>query len=184
MSPEIRSFPIAMGGSAVYKASMWICRIGVAAVLLVVCAACAARHGADHVAPDESRPHISWEIRVGGDVGDGDFVCASAKSPQPCVMPASTDETPSLATVHLLVHAAAQPTSYLGFMRAPFFGGEPERKLGEVNATVQPGDEPIGKTVVGRVTSTPGTYTLTISVDATHPGPSVSCASRKRYPLS
>lgn len=151
--------------------------------MLVVCAACAARHGAEHVAADESLPHISWEIRVGGDVGDGDFVCASAKSAQPCVMPASTDETPTLATVHLLVHAAAQPTSYLGFMRAPFFGGEPERKLGEVNATVQPGDQPVAKTVVGRVTSTPGPYTLTISVDATHPGPSVPVRISEEVPV-
>lgn len=137
--------------------------------MLVLCAACSARHGADHVAPDESRPHISWEIRAGGDVGDRDLVCGSAE-PQPCAIPSSTDTTPSLATVYLLVHAAEQPTNYLGFMLAPFFGGEAERKLGEINTTVQPGDEPVGRTVVGRVTSTPGTYTLTISVDATQPG--------------
>ena len=93
------------------------------------------------------------------------------------------DEAPTLATVHLLVHAAAQPTSYLGFMRAPFFGGEPDRKLGEVNATVQPGDQPVGKTVVGRVTSTPGPYTLTNSVDATHPGPSVPVRISEEVPV-
>ena len=151
--------------------------------MLVVCAACAARHGADHVAPDESRPHISWEIRAGGDIGDGDFVCASGDSAQPCVIRASTDKAPTLATVRLLVHAAAQPTSYLGFMRAPFFGGEPERKLGEVNATVQPGEEPVGKTVVGRVTSTPGTYTLTISVDATQPVASVPVHISEEVPV-
>lgn len=139
-------------------------------MMLAMCAGCAASHGAVHVAPDESRPHITWEIRTGGDDGDRDFVCGSSQPAKSCVLPASTDKVPTAATLHLLVHAAAQPTSYLGSMRAPFFGGDAHRKLGEVNATVEPGSRPVGTTVVGRATSMPGKYTLAISVDATQPG--------------
>jgi hypothetical protein len=129
-----------------------------------------AGHGPAHVAPDESRPHITWEIRAGGDEGDAELICGSSQPGKPCVLQASTEKTPSLATVRLFVHAAAQPTSYLGFMRAPFFGTDAGRKLGEVNTTVKPGSRPVSTNVIGRVTSQPGTYTLTISVDATQPG--------------
>jgi hypothetical protein len=44
-----------------------------------------------------------------------------------------------LATVHVLVHAAAQKASYLGFIRASFIQGDLDRKIGEINATVEPG---------------------------------------------
>jgi hypothetical protein len=129
-----------------------------------------ASDGVVHVAPDESRPHISWEIRAGGADGDADFVCGSAQRSKPCVLPASTEKSRALATVHLFIHAAAQPVSYLGFMRVPFFGGNGERKLGEVNITVKPGSRPVSSTVVGQVTLKPGDYTLTIAIDAIQPG--------------
>jgi hypothetical protein len=76
----------------------------------------------------------------------------------------------SAATIHLFVHAAAQTTGYLGFVQAPFFGVDVDRKLGEINATVEPGSRPVGVTVVGRVTPKPGSYSLTILVDATQAG--------------
>jgi hypothetical protein len=75
-----------------------------------------------------------------------------------------------LATVHVLVHAAAKTTSYLGFIRAPFFDGDMDRKIGEINATIEPDSEPTAKTVVGRITSRPGSYALIISIDAEQPG--------------
>ena len=128
-------------------------------------------HGPVHVAPDESRPHLTWEIRAGGDSGNAELICGSSQRAKPCVLRASTEKTPSLATVRLFVHAAAQPTSYLGFMRVPLFGTDDvDRKLGEVNTTVKPGSRPVGTTLFGRVRAQPGTYTLTISVEATQPG--------------
>lgn len=126
-----------------------------------------ASHGPVHSAPDESRPHLTWEMRSGGDEGNAELSCGSSQPGKPCVLSASADNTRSLATVRLFVHAAAQPTSYLGFMRVPFFGSDLDRKLGEVNTTVNPGSRPIGTTVIGRVASKPGNYTLSISVDAT-----------------
>jgi hypothetical protein len=130
-----------------------------------------AGHGEIHVAPDESKPHVTWEIRSGPKEGDEDFVCGSAHAEKPCVLNASTDGRRTLAAVYLLAHAAAQPTNYLGFIRASFFEGESERKLGEFNVTVEPGTRPVGATVVGLVTSKPGSYALTISIDATQEAP-------------
>jgi hypothetical protein len=135
-------------------------------VLLPISGACAA-HGVTHTAPDESRPHISWEIRTGGPLGGDQLVCGSSQASPTCTLAASTAQAPALATVHLFFHAAAQPTSYLGFMRAPFIEGSGQYKGGEVSATVDPGSQPVATTVSGLVTSKPGAYALTISVDAT-----------------
>jgi hypothetical protein len=140
----------------------------VACLSAVLCTRCATS-GAVHVAPDESRPHISWEIRSGADKGDEDFVCGSAQPARPCVLAATTETKPVLATVSVFVHAAAQPTSYLGFMRVSFLEDDGDRRLGEINATVNPGSRPLGTTVVGRVTSKPGKYSLSIAIDATQP---------------
>ncbi|HXW07571.1 MAG TPA: hypothetical protein VD833_20215 [Vicinamibacterales bacterium] len=144
-------------------------REAVLCVSIVVGAGCA-RPGEVHVAPDESKPHLSWEIRSGTGEGDGAFVCGSAQPGRPCVLAASTAESQTLAAVHLLAHAAAQPTSYLGFMRPTFLEGDTSRKLGELNVTVEPGSRPVGTTVLGRVTSEAGSYELIVSVDATQPG--------------
>jgi hypothetical protein len=157
-------------------------RWGVWFILLSLCAACAS-HGSVHNSPDESRPHISWEIRSGADGGDADFVCGSSQPGKARVIPASTDKTATLATLHLFAHAAAQPTSYLGFMRAPFLGGEVDRKSGEINATVAPGNRPVGTTVVDRVTSKPGEYLLSISIDATQPNAPNSVRISQEVPV-
>ena len=138
-------------------------------VLLPVSGACAA-HGVTHTAPDESRPHISWEIRTGGTNGDDDLVCASSLPSPICVLVASTEQTRALATVHLFLHAAAQPTIYTGFMRVPFMSGSSEKTGGEVSADVAPRSQPVGTTVSGLVTSKPGRYALTISLDAKQTG--------------
>jgi hypothetical protein len=143
-------------------------RLAVCAMLLPL-VGCAG-HGPVHVAPDESRPHLTWEIRAGGQDGDGEPICGASQRAKPCVLRASTEKNPSLATVRLLVHAAAEPTSYLGFMRVSLFGTDVNRKLGEVNTTVEPGSRPVGTTVFGRVTTQPGAHRLTISVDAIQPG--------------
>ena len=149
--------------TGLFRLGAWTCLTG------LMTASCAG-HGAVHVAPDESRPHISWEIRTGGETGDDDLACGSASDAGRCVLSALTDARRTLATVHVLVHAAAQTTSYLGFIRAPFIEGDLARKIGEITATVEPGSEPAAKTVVGQITSRPGSYALIISIDAEQPG--------------
>jgi hypothetical protein len=133
------------------------------------CATAAVNRGVVHTAPDESQPHISWELRTGGDSGQREFVCGSSQPSRPCALPASTERRQTVATIHLMVHAAAEPTSYLGFMLGGFFEGGSDRRIGEVNTTVAPGSRPVSTTVTGLVTSKPGTQSLAISIDATQP---------------
>lgn len=101
-------------------------------------------HRVAHVAPDESRPHVTWEIRTGGDVGEDDFVCGSSLPAAACVLAASTADRRSLVTVHLYLHAAKVPTSYLGVMQVPFMEGSERLTDKEVSATVPPGSQPRG----------------------------------------
>ena len=129
-----------------------------------------ATHGVAHTAPDESRPHISWEIRSGAG-GDADLVCGSAE-PQPrCVLSTGSGQH-GYATVHVHLHSARQPTNYVGGIRTPFLEGAGSPRVGDVNATVEPGSAPVGTTITGRVTSKPGTYSLSIELDAIEQGAS------------
>jgi hypothetical protein len=154
-----------------------------AVCLSVALGAGCASHGEVHVAPDESKPHISWEVRSGPNSGDEDFVCGSAQPRKPCVLTAGSEKPRTLAAVHLLAHAAAQPTSYLGFMRPTFLEGHVDRKFGELSVTVEPGSRPVGPTVIGRVTSKPGSYELILSVDATQAGSSAPQHIAERVPV-
>lgn len=130
-------------------------------------------HRVVHVAPDESRPHITWEIRTGGDLGDSDLVCGSIQPSRRCELSASTQERPVLTTVHVFLHAAAHQTSYLGVVRAPFVqGGRVESR--EISATVPAGSRPVGSTLNGRVTSKVGSYSFRILLDATQANSSTS----------
>ena len=135
--------------------------------LLSIAAPACASHGAVHISPDESRPHITWEIRTGRDIGDEDLVCGSGRPAVLCVLPASTPERRTMTTVHLFLHAAAQPTSYLGVLTIPFVGGSDSPTEREVSATVAPRNRPYGVTVSGMVTSKPGGYALRARLDAT-----------------
>ena len=99
-------------------------------------AACAG-HQVPHAAPDEAAPHVSWEIRSGGDLGDASVVCGSAQPAIPCVLTASTEQKPVLTTVHVYLHALAQSTTYVGSTQAPFVEGS-EQKSGDVKVTVTP----------------------------------------------
>ena len=64
----------------------------------LLCAGCAA-HGALHASPDESKPHISWELRSGADEGDEEFLCGSAQLGKPCALAASPGKRRTLAVV-------------------------------------------------------------------------------------
>lgn len=136
-------------------------------VLIPLCIATACGgHRVAHIAPDESRPHITWEIRTGGDTGDDDFVCGSSQPARECVLAASTSDRRSLVTVHLYLHAAKRPTTYLGVTQVPFIESSERLKDREVSAAVPPDSQPVGSTLSGRVTSKAGRYTFRIMLDA------------------
>jgi hypothetical protein len=141
-------------------------RAAALALLLTALASCA-EHRVEHVAPDESRPHITWEIRRDR---DRESVCGSAEPGRPCELLASTPGQPSSVAVHLFLHAAAQQTSYLGVMKTSFLEDVGALMNREVSITVPRGSRPVGVTLNARVSSRPGTYALSIALDATQAG--------------
>jgi hypothetical protein len=151
-------------------------------IAAAIVAACG--HRVPHVAPDESRPHITWEIRTGGDLGRARFVCGSSQPSRACVLAASAAEQPSLTTVHVYLHAARGQTSYLGVTQVPFIEGSAPLRDREVSATVPANSQPVGSVVSGRVTTTPGRYVFRISLEATTAGTGTSRRIAEEIPVS
>jgi hypothetical protein len=135
-------------------------------VAACVAAACGG-HRVAHVAPDESRPHVTWEIRTGGGTRDGQFVCGSSQPSRECVLAITSADRRSLVTVYLYLHAAKEPTSYLGVMQVPFVDASGPLANREVSATVPRGSQPVGSTLSGRVTPKAGLYSFRVVLDAT-----------------
>ena len=81
--------------------------------------------------------------------------------------PASVSRQGTGVTVQLHLHAASIQTSYLGLMETPFVDGVRER---EISLTVPRGSQPVSPLLSGRVVEAPGTYTLSIALDATETG--------------
>lgn len=143
--------------------------IGLFVLLLLLCGACGG-HGPVHTAPDESLPHISWALRTGGEFGDGEFVCGSAKPAAVCLLTASTDKERTLVMLHVYFHAAAAQTNYIGAWRAPFFRGWTPTDYRDVSGMVRPGGEPYDFSVSGIVTDKPGTSSFSLRLDAAQEG--------------
>jgi hypothetical protein len=135
-----------------------------------------------HTAPDESRPHISWEIQEGAGA-DEDFVCGSRKPGVPCVLSARSEEQRTRAIVQVQLHAAKADTKYLGVIEVPFVLGGTGRQLTEVSADVAAGGTPANRTIVGQVVAERGEYALSITLDAVQGGRAVSRLS-ERIPVS
>ena len=133
-------------------------------LVLLLCSACAGR-GVVHTAPDESQPHISWEIRTGGESGEERLVCGSAQQSTACTL-----QPRATVLLRLYLHAAARQTNYLGAWRAPFLQGWTERNYREVSGTVQPGADPFRVTVNGIVTDKPGRYGFNVLLDGAQEG--------------
>jgi hypothetical protein len=132
-----------------------------------------------HVAPDESRPHITWEIRS-RESGESRFVCGSIEPSRPCVLAASASRQGTGVTVQLYLHAASTQTSYLGLMETPFVDGVKER---EISLTVPRGSQPVSSLLSGRVIEAPGTYPLSIALDATQTGADAPIRIAQQIPV-
>ena len=140
-----------------------------ALVALILASASCSTRLATPAAPGGARPRISWEIRTGGDDGDARLACESSQRPPSCSLEASTDERLSFTNVRLRLHAAAKPTSYLGFMQVPLVQGAGTASR-EISASVPPGSSPVGASVHGLINRQPGTYTMTITIDMLQEG--------------
>jgi hypothetical protein len=108
-------------------------------------------------------PKVGWVIMMGdGDNPDREFVCYS-ESTADCVMPPSRPNGQVFADVHLYYHPAATETKYTGTVQIGFFSSPLELRP---NFAVKPGASPGNQGVVGIVSEKPGTYPLTIAVEA------------------
>ena len=145
---------------------------------LAVSGACAGNR-VPHVAPDESRPHITWEIRS-RESGEQRFVCGSIEPSRPCVLAASASRQGTGVTVHLYLHATANQTSYLGLMETPFVDGVEER---EISITVPRGSQPVSSLLSGRVIDATGTYPLSIALEATQTGADTPIRITQQVPV-
>lgn len=142
------------------------------AAMLALGGGCA-QHRAVHTAPDESRPHITWELRTGPVEGDERFVCGSSNFAAGCELNASSVVSPSHARFHLFLHAAAKRTRYVGTASLPFLSESGQELTTRVEAVVEPGAIATGDTVAGPVTTRPGAYMVTIRLEATQDGSAV-----------
>jgi len=147
--------------------------------LFAVSGACAGNR-VPHVAPDESRPHITWEIRSRDGGGGARFVCGSIEPSRPCVLAASANPQGTAVTVQLHLHAASTQTSYLGVMKTPFVDGVKDR---EISMTVPRGSQPVSSLLSGRVIKAPGSYTLSIALDATRTGAEAPLRITQQVPV-
>jgi hypothetical protein len=109
-------------------------------------------------------PRVGWVVMMGDrDNPDREFVCYS-ESPGDCMMPPSRSNEQVFADVHLFYHPAATETKYTGTIQIGFFNSAHELRP---NFTVKPAEPPGNQSVVGIVSAKPGTYSLTIGVEAT-----------------
>jgi hypothetical protein len=107
---------------------------------------------------------VGWVVMMGDrDNPDREFVCYS-ESPGDCMMPPSRSNGQVFADVHLYYHPAATQTKYTGTIQIGFFNSAHELRP---NFILKPADPPANQSVVGIVSDKPGTYPLTIGVEAT-----------------
>ena len=126
---------------------------------------------ADHRVPEPlevpSTAHISWLITTHRqEGGEEETVCQSDPRAE-CVVRAEGEKGGKLATVHLYLHPAPVDTRYQGTMRLEFLiGARGEAGDMRIDATVERGRPPARITVTRRIDSTPGVYSMAISLVA------------------
>jgi hypothetical protein len=98
---------------------------------------------------------------------DRNFVCQSDPRSE-CAVPTSRPGAPSLAHVYFYYHPAATDTTYTGTIDIGFFEGAADSHVIRPNISVKGKEEDLGhESIVGIVSSKPGTYFLTLAVVAT-----------------
>jgi hypothetical protein len=119
-----------------------------------------------NVAP--GTPHMSFVLMFGDrDNADTEFACESEPRTE-CVIPASRVHAQSFSDLHIYYHGAGPETRYEGTLRIGFLQGA-ESYVSRRTITVRKKEAIANQSVLGIVTSTPGTYQITWSFNATVP---------------
>ena len=114
--------------------------------------------------------YISWVFMSGDqDNPDRDFHCQSEPRTE-CVIPASHSGQEIFADLHFYYHRGKAKTSYRGAIDVEFFDGSLDAHRVPVDIMVRADQEISNQSVIGIVTSTRGTYTVSFDVIATSDG--------------
>ena len=112
-------------------------------------------------------PHISWVLMYGDrDNADSEFACQSDPRTE-CVLPPSKPGAQVFSDIHFYFHGAGGETRYEGTINIGYLQGAPDSHTSRTNITVQKSGTITNSSTTGIVTSTPGTYAVTISQTAT-----------------
>jgi hypothetical protein len=112
-------------------------------------------------------PHISWVLMYGDrDTADREFACQSDPRTE-CVLPASNPDAQVFSDIHFYFHGAGSETRYEGTIDKGYLQGAPDSHTSQTSITVQKNESITNSSTTGIVTSTPGTYAVSISLTAT-----------------
>ena len=141
-------------------------RVTVVILVVALTSACSQRvPGPVGVPP--GTPYVSWVLMYGDrDNADAEFACQSDPRTE-CVLPASKPDAQVFADIHFYFHGAGAETRYEGTINIGYLQGAPDSHTSRTNITVEKSGSITNSSTTGIVTSTPGTYAVTISQTAT-----------------
>jgi hypothetical protein len=111
-------------------------------------------------------PHVTFVLMFGDrDTADREFSCQSGSGTE-CVLPASRPNAQVFADIHVYYHGAGTETVYEGTVSVGYLEGASAARASRANVSVKKNESIANHSVLGIVTSTPGTYPVTWSLTA------------------
>jgi hypothetical protein len=151
---------------AILNCIMRTCRVTVVILIVALTSTCSKRVPEPAGGPPGT-PHVSWVLMYGDrDNADREFSCQSDPHTD-CVLPAGKPDAQVFSDIHFYFHGAGAETRYEGTINIGYLQGAPETHTSRTNITVQKSGSITNSSTTGIVTSTPGTYAVTISLTAT-----------------
>ena len=155
--------------------------ITVVTLALTLAASCA--RGVPKPAGAPGTPQISWVLMYGdSDNPDREFACQSEPRTE-CVVPSSKPDAQVFSDTHFYYRGGGTETRYEGTINLGYLQGSPDSHTSRPNITVQENESITNSSTIGIVTSTPGTYAVTISLTATVTDTRKTQAIRESIPV-
>ena len=157
-------------------------RVAVVIVAVALMSRCA-RSVPEPASVPPGTPHVSWVLMYGDrDNADREFACQSG-TPTDCVLPASKPDAQVFSDIHFYYHGAGGETRYEGTINIGYLQGAPDSHTSRTTITVQKNGSITNSSTTGIVTSTPGSYAVTISQTATVKGTGKTQAVQESIPV-
>jgi hypothetical protein len=152
-------------------------------ILAVALTSTCAKRVPEPVGVAPGTPYISWVLMYGDrDTTDREFACQSDPRTE-CVLPASKPDAQVFSDIHFYFHGAGAETRYEGTINLGYLQGSPDSHTSRPNITVQENESITNSSTIGIVTSTPGSYAVTISLTATVTDTRKTQAIRESIPV-